>query len=67
MEFNSGGQVIQGLRIDFEAFGDGSRQVSGLRVILEADPLGGLWVTSVEELKPDPPESKCGVLELRGL
>lgn len=31
----------------------------------EANPLAGLWVTSVEGLQPDPPESKC--VELRDL
>lgn len=35
--------------------------------MVEANPLAGLWVTSVEGLQPDPPESKCVVLELRDL
>ncbi len=61
LEFTGGRLVIEG------PFGNGSTQASELIVMLEADPFGGLWVTSVEGLKPDPPESKCVVLELRGL
>lgn len=67
MEFTGGRLVTEGLGVGFEPFDNGSTQASELRAMLEADPFGGLCVTSVEGLKPDPPESKCVVLELRGL